>query len=217
MLVKTEQGSHLLDPTRGAGKIINGKFERNENPLIWFDVHPSWFIFTHFPSKQQYRLTEQSISEPVFVRLPFATSDLEIIGWTADNALSSALSKSLGFPVILPNIPVDISFLSVPNSFFLRQNTVLRLKVFLRMNLYVCKMSSVIFVKERITGKETHKHSSSLQNLKESLSFVSLVPMDSFQNYNHYYCIWYNRNLLSRRKRTQDQKRAGYHVGRTTT
>ena len=114
LLVKTERGSHLLDPTWGAGKFVNGKFERNEKPLLWFDVHPSWFIFTHLPSKKQHQFRSSIITEETFTALPFATPDLEQIGWEAEDALTEASSSRFIFPIIHPQIPANISFHSVP-------------------------------------------------------------------------------------------------------
>lgn len=114
LLVRSERGSHLLDPTWGAGKLINGKFERNSNPLLWFDVHPSWLIFTHLPQRQQYQFTRISISEADFSSLPFATPALAQIGWKADDALAEATSGHLAFPHLHPQIPANISFHSVP-------------------------------------------------------------------------------------------------------
>lgn len=112
--IRTERGIHLLDPTWGAGKIINGKFERNTNPLLWFDVNPSWLIFTHLPKKEQHQYLKETIDAAKFASLPYATPELEMLGMIPNKTLSESLTDRQDFPLINPSMPTHISFLSVP-------------------------------------------------------------------------------------------------------
>lgn len=112
--VRTEKKLLLIDPTWGAGKIVNGKFSHLKNPLLWFDVNPSWFIFTHFPQKEKYQRIKDVISLDKFVSLPYTTADLERIGLTAESALQQAKVDKKKFPSIKEEIPDEISFISVP-------------------------------------------------------------------------------------------------------
>lgn len=75
--IKTEEGQILADPTWGAGTIHNGSFGQNPYPLIWFDVNPCQFIYTHFPKQKKYQYISPTISEDTFRKMPYATPVLE--------------------------------------------------------------------------------------------------------------------------------------------
>ncbi|MDO4211485.1 MAG: transglutaminase domain-containing protein [Bacteroidales bacterium] len=69
--VATEKGDILVDPTWGAGFYRGGDFVRQTVPLRWFDVDPSWFVFTHLPDNSRRQHLAETISDADFLRLPF--------------------------------------------------------------------------------------------------------------------------------------------------
>lgn len=69
--VATEKGDILIDPTWGAGFYRAGNFVRQTVPLRWFDVDPSWFVFTHLPDNSRRQHLDDPVSAADFLRLPF--------------------------------------------------------------------------------------------------------------------------------------------------
>lgn len=114
LAVKTERGTVLMDPTWGAGRIVNGRFVRNHAPLDWFDTDPKWFIFTHFPEKKKFQFLDKTIEQSAFERLPYASAVQEQIGWTAEGALSAAMVEDMLFPVLHVGRRSKLRFLDVP-------------------------------------------------------------------------------------------------------
>lgn len=70
--VSTERGEILLDPTWGAGYYRGDQFVRQAQPLRWFDVDPSWFIYTHLPDHPRRQHLQHPVSDEEFLHLPFA-------------------------------------------------------------------------------------------------------------------------------------------------
>lgn len=112
--VKTERGAILLDPTWGAGKIVNSRFEHNANPLEWFDVNPTWLLFTHQAVKIQKQYNASQLTEAQFTELPYAAPALERIGWNANDAFADSKSGSRPFPTVIPFDAPKLKFQSVP-------------------------------------------------------------------------------------------------------
>lgn len=61
----------LIDPTWGAGAVVDGKFIKSDDNSAWFDVSPYWMIFSHFPSNKYWTKLEIEIDESQFRQLPY--------------------------------------------------------------------------------------------------------------------------------------------------
>ena len=61
----------LIDPTWGAGSVNNGKFVKNTDNSIWFDVYPYWMICSHYPDEQRWAKLDIEVSEEDFNKLPY--------------------------------------------------------------------------------------------------------------------------------------------------
>lgn len=96
--IKTEKGNVLADPTWGAGTVMNGEFRHLSTPLLWFDVNPQWFIFTHYPNNKRYQYLRTRLSERDFDQLHYTTPLLEAWGITPEEALRQALDEGRIFP-----------------------------------------------------------------------------------------------------------------------
>ena len=59
----------LLDPTWGAGGVSNGKFVKDDNCWVWFNVDPKWMILSHFPDDESCQILENPISKQKFYSL----------------------------------------------------------------------------------------------------------------------------------------------------
>jgi hypothetical protein len=67
----------LIDPTWGAGAVVDGKFIKSDDNSAWFDVSPYWMIFSHFPSNKYWTKLEIEIDESQFRQLPYQHPTLE--------------------------------------------------------------------------------------------------------------------------------------------
>lgn len=124
LMVETEKGNILLDPTWGAGSVINGKFEHSKTPLLWFDVNPCWFVFTHLPKSGKYQMLDPVVSKDEFTGFCYASPFYERIGLKPERALSDALAGADSFPIIShtsSEIISQISITEVPLQFHLRK------------------------------------------------------------------------------------------------
>lgn len=98
--VETERGDILIDPTWGAGSLVNGRFVRMAEPMIWFDANPYWLIFTHMPKSRKHQHLDDVISEEKFMQLPYMTPLTECFGVKAHEALQMSLEGKEPFPII---------------------------------------------------------------------------------------------------------------------
>ena len=61
----------LIDPTWGAGSVFDGKFVKNEDNSMWFNVSPYWMFFSHYPDQQYWTKLDIDITENQFRALPY--------------------------------------------------------------------------------------------------------------------------------------------------
>lgn len=69
--VKTEEGWTLMDPTWGAGSVVNGMFHRINDPLVWFDVDGERFVHTHLPENNKHQHLEEPVTQEGFDTLMY--------------------------------------------------------------------------------------------------------------------------------------------------
>lgn len=99
--VETEKGPILLDPTWGSGGYAGGAFVRLANPLLWFDVAPAWFIFTHLPNNHRRQLLSAAVSDAQFGALPYVTPQTAQLGLSGQDVLARMLSGGDAPPVVV--------------------------------------------------------------------------------------------------------------------
>lgn len=114
VLVGTERGRILVDPTWGAGSVSRRGFVRNKAPLEWFDVDPSWFVFTHLPKRKSNQRLDHSVSSDEFARLPFAAPRMRVMGWTADALFRHAVLSTLTLPRVEAHTADFVRFSEAP-------------------------------------------------------------------------------------------------------
>ncbi len=102
----------LIDPTWGAGSVVNGQFEREKNDS-WFHVDPYWMIFSHFPDNEVYQLMEQKIDYPTFCSLPSYRPYYQEFGQDAHRLFLQCLGGEE--PHLPAYYPQDLSFIEVNN------------------------------------------------------------------------------------------------------
>lgn len=99
--VDTEEGTILLDPTWGAGGYVRGEFVRLRNPLLWFDVAPEWFIFTHQPKSHRRQCLDVDVSDEQFAALPYVTPMTALLGIEGKDALTRMLAGGDALPIVM--------------------------------------------------------------------------------------------------------------------
>lgn len=111
--LKTKGGQILMDPTWGAGHYINGRFVRISDPLVWFDVAPEWFAFSHHPKKDKYQYLPTPLTEAQFLTLPFTTPRLQTLGISGKEALELATEGTTDFPRVFSR-HADVKIINAP-------------------------------------------------------------------------------------------------------
>ncbi len=107
-----EDGSSILiDPTWGAGSIMNGVFLHVENDDTWFDVDPEWMIFTHLPSGGEYQKLEDQVDSLTFMDLPYFLPAYEEFGQDGKELLDLSLKGEL--PQLPVYYPQFLSFVEI--------------------------------------------------------------------------------------------------------
>ncbi len=61
----------FIDPTWGAGAVCDGKFTKNDDNSMWFNVSPYWMAFSHYPDQDCWTKLDISITEAQFESLPY--------------------------------------------------------------------------------------------------------------------------------------------------
>lgn len=111
--LKTDHGQILMDPTWGAGHYINGRFIHITDPLIWFNVDPEWFAFSHLAKKDKYQFLPTPLTEEQFIALPFTTPRLEMLGISGKEALQLAEEGQGDFPRVF-SCHTDVKVIKAP-------------------------------------------------------------------------------------------------------
>lgn len=115
--VATERGEILADPTWGAGFTLSNRFVRLKQPLLWFDVDPAWFIFSHLPKNERRQHLEPVVTDEQFEALPYMTPLAGLLGIAPCDALKQMLEGGEDFPVVRmqdASWPQQIRLKSVP-------------------------------------------------------------------------------------------------------
>lgn len=93
LVIKTERGEILADPTWGAGCFVNGKFQHLPMPQLWFDTDPHWFAFTHMPQQKKHQHLAAPVSDEDFAHLPYITPLAAHVGLTPAAAKAKTLTQ----------------------------------------------------------------------------------------------------------------------------
>lgn len=113
--VETEKGEILLDPTWGAGAYLHGEFVRLRDPLLWFDVEPAWFVFTHQPKSRKRQHLDTEVSDEQFAALPYVTPFTSVIGLSGADALTRMLAGGDAPPHVMMAHADELRSLTIVN------------------------------------------------------------------------------------------------------
>lgn len=150
LCIDTEDGEILADPTWDAS-MLRRKSQSSPLPsshlpppllpLLWFDVDPAWFIFTHQPKSHHRQLLGSDVSDAQFVAMPYLTPHSALLGLSADAVLQRQLTDG-GAPPYLVEANVEwleqVNIVSLPATY--------RLPIGEPVTFVVDKMSDDILV-----------------------------------------------------------------------
>ena len=94
-----EKRGILLDPTWGAGGMVDGQYQKNPNCWMWFNVEPEWMLMTHYPNLEAYQLIDQPITMRQFRDMPMANPLWREYGLDAKKLFKLAKDNALALPV----------------------------------------------------------------------------------------------------------------------
>ena len=114
IIATTEKGEIFIDPTWGAGIVIDKIFHRSRNDMSWFDVNPYIMATSHMPVESRFLLIDREIDDKVFRKVPHIHSCLEKLGLDAESSFEKGLAGNLSLPVIYGTIGEDMGFREVP-------------------------------------------------------------------------------------------------------
>lgn len=106
----------FVEPTWGAGTMLNGKYVKSNHDMSWFDVSPYWMIFTHYPQDTRGQLLgDYILSKEEFSNLPYILPKYEGYGFISTDLLSYFLQfKEACFPLIYPSYSEYVEFIDIP-------------------------------------------------------------------------------------------------------
>lgn len=110
----------LLDPTWGAGYVNNGKFYRQKNCWLWFDVSPEWMILSHYPDDQSYQLLSNFVSWQDFLSMQSVSDCWLDYGMDGKELYRMAQKRSLALPRVYVGGAGEIELIDFPHSKTLR-------------------------------------------------------------------------------------------------
>lgn len=115
ILVETDEGNILIDPTWGAGSVKDGKFIFSNNDMSWFQTDPHWLIFTHYPDKAEYQFIEEPIDWNTFLSLPALYPSSTEYGWDGKKVLNNLQKGDIrSLPKIYDQYSSHLSFIDIP-------------------------------------------------------------------------------------------------------
>ena len=110
----------LLDPTWGAGSTINGKFVRNKNCWLWFNVTPEWMILSHYPDDESYQFLSKPVSRKEFRLMPRVNALWLDLGLDSRELYQMARTQNLALPQVFSGCEGNIELIDFPHSKTLR-------------------------------------------------------------------------------------------------
>lgn len=118
LIVKTDQYHIFIDPTWGAGSVNGTEFSKNSlDDYSWFNVSPSWMIFTHFPNDPNMQMLDYPIDMSTFMKLPQQVNPYYgNYGFHAPTVLKQAMNGNVDLPDIYNNAGHNFKVITVPQT-----------------------------------------------------------------------------------------------------
>jgi len=110
----SEDRGIIVDPTWGAGSVIDDVFVRSKNCWLWFNVDPEWLIFSHWPRDPSYQLQEQHMTERDFRNAPPVNELWLEYGLDAHELALKMRAGTLELPKFYNRGEGDLSIVDIP-------------------------------------------------------------------------------------------------------
>ena len=114
IIATTEKGEIFIDPTWGAGFVLDNVFHKSESDMSWFDVDPYIMATSHLPIESRFMLIDREMTDDIFRKVPHIHSCLEKLGMDAKQGFEKGLEGNLSLPEIYGTIGEKMGFEEIP-------------------------------------------------------------------------------------------------------
>lgn len=104
----------FLDPTWGAGSVVNGVYVHNNDCWQWFNVDPEWLILSHFPDHSYFQLIDRPVTLDEFRLLPTPNPLWPVYGLDIHAIYSACRADSLSLPIFYNGAEGELRLLDIP-------------------------------------------------------------------------------------------------------
>ena len=114
IIAVTERGDIFVDPTWGAGYVVDNVFYKNDSNMAWFDVDPYIMATSHIPIESRFQLLDIEMDDDTFRKVPHIHPCLENLGLDAKTGFEKGIAGTLSLPVIYGAIGSNMGFRKIP-------------------------------------------------------------------------------------------------------
>lgn len=114
IIAVTEKGDIFIDPTWGAGYVVDNVFYRNDSNMSWFDVDPYIMATSHLPIESRFQLLDSEVTDDMFRKVPHINPCFENLGLDAKAGFEKGLAGTLDLPTMYGTITGKMGFRQVP-------------------------------------------------------------------------------------------------------
>lgn len=119
---------HLLDPTWGAGLVVNGEF-RPQFSWAYFLTPPEVLQLSHLPDDRRWQLAEQPLGRREFERMPAVPRLLVDAGFTPSQLTAAGLRRNSGGYPLVGSIDGGVRVVRAPAEGVLPEDTPIRFEI----------------------------------------------------------------------------------------
>lgn len=114
LMTKIDDGWIFVDPSWGAGSVIDGIFKKSEGDMSWFNVDPYIMITSHYPTSKGDQMISPSIEREDFDSLEYIDPIFGTLGLRGRKSLNIARTDSLKLPKIYGTVTEDMHLKEIP-------------------------------------------------------------------------------------------------------
>lgn len=114
ILADSGLGWILIDPTWGAGSVMEGRFVFSKGDMSWFNVDPYIMVSSHLPFDESYQRIPEPVTRDRFLLMDWIDPALGILGLKGSTALGHALENKLSVPTMYGTVSEDMMLERLP-------------------------------------------------------------------------------------------------------
>lgn len=114
ILADSGLGWILIDPTWGAGSVIDGNFTFSEGDMSWFNIDPYIMITSHLPFDESYQRISEPVSREMFLKMDRIDPIFGLLGIKGSSAFREARENKLSVPMLYGTVNEDMMLEKIP-------------------------------------------------------------------------------------------------------